>query len=91
MSVQFHRGFVTTENIERLDGYRLIRSKVMGTCTGKPNTLIMRFIIEKIDDLTSEKRPNFTNADFELTRRSFGDSRSVTICLWEDNSVRFSC
>jgi hypothetical protein len=41
--------------------------------TSETDTLIMRFILEELDDLTSEKSCRLSDADSELTRRTFGD------------------
>ena len=42
--------------------------------TSEATALIVRFVAQKIDDLTRLKLPGFANADLELARRAFGDS-----------------
>jgi hypothetical protein len=48
----------------------------------------MRFIIEKIDDLTGEKGCCFADADFEFTRGTLGDC-NIAIILGELDGESF--
>jgi hypothetical protein len=59
----------------------------------------MRFLVEKVDDLTSKEGGSSANTDLELARRAFGDG-DVTIIFWEldgkgfynqQNTVRKYC
>ena len=50
--------------------------------TGETYTLIVRLVVEKIDNLTCKEMASFANTDLELAGRSFGDS-NVTIIFGE--------
>jgi hypothetical protein len=53
-----------------------------GGNASETSTLIVRSVIEKVDNLTSLELSRLTNADLELARRTFGDS-NVAIILGE--------
>jgi hypothetical protein len=46
--------------------------------TSHTDALIVRLLVEKVDDLTSKESSSSANADLELARRTLGDS-DVTI------------
>jgi hypothetical protein len=50
----------------------------------------MRFIIKKVDDLTSVKSCCFANADLELARWTFGDCH-IAIVFGELDGEGFYC
>ena len=88
----FHGRFVTAEDIKRLNSCMISIRHKMGEWerenTSETDTFIMRFIVEKLDDLTGEESSRFADADLEFARRTLGNS-DIAIVLRELDGESF--
>ena len=88
----FHGRLVTAEDIKCLDSCMISITDRMGERerehTSETDTFIMRFIVEKLDNLTGKESSRFADADLEFARRALGNS-DIAIVLRELDSESF--